>query len=112
MAVVDHDAGPAPVPRVWDMDMTPADRMAIDRVLDHLIQTGAAPSVMATGDIVDIVTAITQALQQSVPAPLSGAVHTMMDYLSQWLCDYVEETGATTMRIAFGFNAKLEEAAA
>lgn len=114
LAAIEHAAPnqATSAPRVWDMDMTPADRAAIDQILDHLIQTGAAPSVSATGDIVDIVTAITNALNQSIPPHLAGAATMMMDYLSQWLCDYVDETGATTMRIAFGFNAQLDEVAA
>lgn len=99
----------APVSRLWDMDVEQGDREAIDHILEYLIQSGSRPAMTVTGDIVEIVTALTTVMQQSVPSHLSVPLKIMMDYLARWLCDYVDETGATVLRVAFGFDASLEQ---
>lgn len=90
--------------RLWDMDVERADREAIDHVLGHLVQSGTRPAITVTGDVVEIITAVTQTMQNSLPSQLSAPLKTMMDYLARWLCDYVDETGATVLRVTFGFD--------
>lgn len=91
--------------RLWDMDVESGDREAIDQVLGHLIKSGTRPAITVTGDVIEIVTAVTQTMQKSVPTQLTHPLKTMMDYLARWLCDYVDETGATVLRVTLGFDA-------
>lgn len=91
----------------WTFDMNAQEVEATDKVLEYLIQSGARPHVQATGDIVDVVTSITNILTQSVPPHLSHPLKVMTDYIARWLCDYVEKTNIGTMHINFGFDAKI-----
>ena len=90
----------------WTKDMEKHEEDATDKILDHLIQSGSRPSVMITGDIVDIVTAITNALRQSVPPHLADPLKIMTDYIARWLCDYVEQANIQSLRVSFGFDAR------
>lgn len=85
-------------------EMTAEEEQATDEILEHLIQTGARPSVIITGDIVDIVTAITNSLRQHTPDHLSSSFKIMTDYIARWLCDYIDQTNIGTMRVQFGFD--------
>ena len=85
--------------------MDKKERDAIDHVLGYLIESGSKPAIMVTGDVIEIVTVVTQTMQTSVPAHFSHSLKRMMDYLARWLCDYVDETGATILRVTLGFDA-------
>lgn len=94
-------------PLLWSSEMTAEEEDATDLILDHLIQSGARPHVNVTGGIVEIITAITNTLHQSIPSHLSSSLKIMADYIARWLCDYVEQTNASQLKIYFGFNAKI-----
>jgi len=94
--------------RVWDLQISKTDQAAIDRIVEHMIKTGAMPSVRASGSIADVLSSVGVALQKSLPEHLMNDVITMMDYMAVWLCDYAEETGSATIKAVFGFNVKPE----
>lgn len=91
----------------WMADMEPYEEEATDAILEYLIQAGARPHINASGDIIEIVTAITNTLNQSIPSHLSYPLKVLTDYIARWLCDYVENTNVESFKIAFGFDAKL-----
>lgn len=93
----------------WMKDMDPHEEEATDKILEHLIQSGARPYINAKGDIIEIVISITNGLNRSVPSHLSQPLKIMTDYIARWLCDYVEETNISSLSVAFGFDAQLEK---
>jgi hypothetical protein len=93
----------------WMKDMEAHEEQAADKILEFLIQSGARPNINATGDIIDIVTSITNSLNQIVPPHLSDQLKVMTDYIARWLCDYIEQTNISSLNIAFGFDAKITQ---
>jgi len=93
------------LPSLW-AEMGPDEETAVDQIMEYLIKTGARPQVKAKGDIVEIVTAITNAMQQSIPPHLSDQLKIMVNYIGRFLCDYVENYRVTSLNINFGFGAK------
>jgi hypothetical protein len=90
----------------WMHDMNAEEEQATDQIIDYLLKSGARPHVKANGDIVEIVTAITNNLKPSIPPHLSEQLKTMLNYLSRFLCDYVQNYNVTSLNINFGFGAK------
>jgi hypothetical protein len=93
----------------WTADMEPHEEEATDKILEYLIQSGARPTVNVTGNIVDIVTSITNVMAQHIPDHLSHQRKVMTDYIARWLCDYISKTNIGVMRVSFGFDARINQ---
>lgn len=92
------------VSRLWDQDTDPETLFAIDVLSTHLIQTGRAPHIDVTGDIIQVTSSIYDALLKHVPDAMAVHVKAVTDYISLWLCDYTEETGVGIMRVKLGLE--------
>ncbi len=101
VTVADTASPDAPV-RIWAQDVDADTRAAIDTVLTCLAAQSVRPSITATGDIVLIITTISQSLQAMVPPAYAPSLKVMLDYTTRFLCDYMLETGTTTMQVHFG----------
>ena len=91
----------------WAFEMNAEEEAAADKILEYLIQSGSRPYINVTGDIVEIVTSITNTMTMSVPPHLAHPLKIMTDYIARWLCDYIEKTNISSLSISFGFDAKL-----
>jgi hypothetical protein len=93
----------------WFEDMTQEEQKATDEILDYLNQSSAKPHTNIKGDIIEIITAIVNSLKDVVTDHLSPSLKILTDYIARWLCRYFEQTNASTIQIAFGFNAQIPE---
>ncbi len=95
-------ADDAPVARIWAQDADPETQTAVSEVLIGLAAQNIRPSITVTGDIVTIVTTLSQSLQTMLPSQYAPSLKIMLDYTTRFLCDYMLETRTTTMRVHFG----------
>ncbi len=101
VSAADEHLADTHVLRLWAQDLDDETQNAIDIFLTNLAAQNIRPDITVTGDIVAIVTTLSQSLQAMVPGH-PATLKTMLDYTTRFLADYMLETGTITMKVHFG----------
>lgn len=103
--IIKTDIMPEQTLAVWDRAADIDTRRAIDRVLAHMMAHGSVPDIRASGEIIEAAAQILREFLALIPASLEADARLVARYLSEWICDYCEQTGTRRMNMRFSFGA-------